>query len=527
KWAKTIGGLKDDCGRSIVQSNDGGYMVAGYTNSYGAGGYDVYVIKLDSAGNVKWTETIGGKNDDASISLIKDKSNGYIITGWTDSYGAGGYDMYVVVIDSAGKIKQTRTIGGPKDEQAALITETANKGYCLAGYSYSFSSNNPKMYLVVLDSMLNNCDTTGSGGNITSMDSGRITSAGIITSKSMGYISSGAVVGSGGSDSVICIVYEPPKLTIITSPSCSGCTGTALANLTGYTASQYSYLWSNGNTNNYLTGLCTGKYILYIMYNGDTVNMDTVFIPSSVNPSVNIPSASIVDVKCYNGNNGTATAIASGGKPPYTYSWYPANQTTITANNLKAGTYTIVTTDSNGCAGIDTVTITQPNLLTINTSPDVSITAGTTTTITALASGGIEPYVYNWCDNSTGTSNTVSPITNTTYTIVVTDSNGCQTNAFITVDVICGNLFIPEAFSPNSDGKNDILYVRDYCIKDMDFVIFDRWGNKIFESENINDGWDGTYKGKPVNTGDFFYYLKATLRDGTTIEKKGNVALVR
>jgi len=88
-------------------------------------------------------------------------------------------------------------------------------------------------------------------------------------------------------------------------------------------------------------------------------------------------------------------------------------------------------------------------------------------------------------------------------------------------------VFVPNAFSPNGDEQNDILYVKGLCIKTMDFVIFDRWGNKVFESENINTGWDGTYKGKPMNSGNFVYYITGTLYDGTTFKKQGSIALIR
>ncbi len=91
----------------------------------------------------------------------------------------------------------------------------------------------------------------------------------------------------------------------------------------------------------------------------------------------------------------------------------------------------------------------------------------------------------------------------------------------------CGTLFIPTAFSPNNDGQNDMFYVRGNCINTMDLVIYDRWGNKIFESENESVGWDGTYKGEPMNTGTYVWYLKGTLNDGTVLDKKGNVTLVR
>ncbi len=89
------------------------------------------------------------------------------------------------------------------------------------------------------------------------------------------------------------------------------------------------------------------------------------------------------------------------------------------------------------------------------------------------------------------------------------------------------NIFVPNAFSPNKDGWNDILYVRGDCIKTMDLVIHDRWGNKVFESTNINYGWDGTYKNQAENTATFAYYLHASLQDGTVVDKKGNITLVR
>lgn len=91
----------------------------------------------------------------------------------------------------------------------------------------------------------------------------------------------------------------------------------------------------------------------------------------------------------------------------------------------------------------------------------------------------------------------------------------------------CNSLFIPNAFSPNGDQQNDVLYVRGNCMSSMDFTIFDRWGNKVFESENQNIGWDGNYKGQPMNTGTYVWYLKGTMNDGTAINKKGTVALIR
>lgn len=151
---------------------------------------------------------------------------------------------------------------------------------------------------------------------------------------------------------------------------------------------------------------------------------------------------------------------------------------------------------------------------------------------------------YHWSP-SAGLSNPnaaqtyASPTVTTTYTLsVVNDSMkscGCPdslTTDSVTVSVNncsdneASSVFVPDAFSPNAN-VNSILYVRSSSIVSMTFIVFDRWGNKIFESQNPNKGWDGTFNGTPMNTGTYIWELKATLQDGTSIEKKGNVTLMR
>lgn len=91
----------------------------------------------------------------------------------------------------------------------------------------------------------------------------------------------------------------------------------------------------------------------------------------------------------------------------------------------------------------------------------------------------------------------------------------------------CAEIFVPNAFSPNNDMENDLECVLGNCIQDFYFAIYDRWGEKVFESTDPKNCWDGTYKGKLMNTAVFVYYLQATLNNGETIKKKGNVSLIR
>jgi uncharacterized delta-60 repeat protein len=155
-WTKFISGVEDEAG-SIIQSSDGGYIVAGGTSNFGAGGGDIYVVKLDSAGNIVWIKTIGGSSWDEARSIIQSSDGGYVVAGWTKSFGAGGSDIYVVKLDSAGNVVWTKTIGGPYNDYAYSIIQSSDGGYVVAGYTESFGAGGGDIYVVKLDSNGNVC----------------------------------------------------------------------------------------------------------------------------------------------------------------------------------------------------------------------------------------------------------------------------------------------------------------------------------------------------------------------------------
>jgi len=152
QWTKTIGGKDFEDGYSLIQTADGGYAIAGATNSFGTGGYDVYVVKLDANGNLQWTKTIGGKKEDVGLmSLIQTADGGYAIAGATNSFGTGNGDVYVVKLDANGKLQWTKTIGGPGDEIGFSLIQTSDGGYAIAGSTFSFGAGGEDVYVVKLD----------------------------------------------------------------------------------------------------------------------------------------------------------------------------------------------------------------------------------------------------------------------------------------------------------------------------------------------------------------------------------------
>jgi gliding motility-associated-like protein len=107
------------------------------------------------------------------------------------------------------------------------------------------------------------------------------------------------------------------------------------------------------------------------------------------------------------------------------------------------------------------------------------------------------------------------------------DSDFCAKDTCVKIEVICGDVFVPTAFSPNGDNQNDIFYVRGKCIKEISILVFDRWGERVFESNKVADGWNGTYNGKPCGSGAFAYSIQGTLLDGIHFSKTGTVLLLK
>jgi hypothetical protein len=140
QWTKTIGGKKEDGGLSLIQTSDGGYAIAGYTFSFGAGEADVYVVKLDANGNLQWTKTIGRPGNEIGFSLIQTSDGGYVIAGSTESFGVGGADVYIVKLDANGNLQWTKTIGGKGWDAGFSLIQTSDGGYAIGGYTSSFGA---------------------------------------------------------------------------------------------------------------------------------------------------------------------------------------------------------------------------------------------------------------------------------------------------------------------------------------------------------------------------------------------------
>jgi len=155
-WMNVYGGAGGEWGNYVEQTNDGGYLVMGYTTSFGAGGFDIYLFKVDALGNLQWSKTYGGAGADGSsewgISGKITTDGGLMICANTSNWGAGSNDLLLIKTDSIGNLQWAKAYGGANDDQPRFAEQTSDGGYILSGYTTSFGAGSLDAYLVKTDS---------------------------------------------------------------------------------------------------------------------------------------------------------------------------------------------------------------------------------------------------------------------------------------------------------------------------------------------------------------------------------------
>jgi len=170
KWSQTYGGAGDDEAYSVIQSSDGGYALAGYTNSTGAGGYDFWLVKTDANGTMLWSHTYGDTGDEFGSAVVQTSDGGYAITGPTDSYGAGDFDFWLVKTDSSGNMQWSKTFGGSGDDEPYSLIVTSDGGFAMAGFTDSFGIGIYDGWLVKTDASGNTVISQSSSGGISELE---------------------------------------------------------------------------------------------------------------------------------------------------------------------------------------------------------------------------------------------------------------------------------------------------------------------------------------------------------------------
>lgn len=293
-----------------------------------------------------------------------------------------------------------------------------------------------------------------------------------------------------------------------------------------------------GNTSGSFTGLGYGTYLIVAADQNSCPVSDTISVPRA---PYNVYADSSTSTSCYGSQYHDGSVYVQGFTIPngpfqFSVDGSPL-QYSLNFYNLSAGVHTITAQDSYGCDTTFTITVAEPLPAVLQLLPgDSTITAGTSLQLSA----NFGPYStdsikgYSW---SPGTgmncidcpSPMVSPYNNqTTYTLTVTYNQGCVASASVQITVNgAPPVYVPNAFSPNGDNVNDIWYVYGTGIKDFKAMVFDRWGEKVFESDDQSIGWDGTYKGQLQQPGVYIYIVNIVYLSGESTSKQGSITLLR
>ena len=328
------------------------------------------------------------------------------------------------------------------------------------------------------------------------------------------------------------IIINPAS---IQHPLCfSDANGSITINVLG-AISPVSYTWSNGANTQNISNLLGGSYSLLIV-DGD--GCEGTFDTTLIEPIELIADTITESIPCQIACIGKAYANPQGGTPPYQWAWDDSfSQATNPAVQLCDGEYHVTITDANNCTLKDTAVIKDISV-SINfyawASSD-TIYEGQSCQLNSTILGN--QYIYSWSPIDGLSDPTISnpiatPTTTTTYIVETLDAYGCYWSDTITIyvtDVICDEpyIYVPNAFTPNNDGKNDFLKVESSVGYDIVFQIYDRWGELVFETTDIDNTWDGIYKGKELQAGVYVYHLKLTCYNHHLFTKKGNITLIR
>ncbi|MEY3845192.1 MAG: hypothetical protein RL293_1614 [Bacteroidota bacterium] len=321
----------------------------------------------------------------------------------------------------------------------------------------------------------------------------------------------------------------PTVTCVVSNISCFGGTnGAAMAQVSGGTA-PYSYAWTpSGGTNATASNLSAGTYAVQVTDNTGCIGTAGVTITE---PTQIILTETIIPSSCTS-DNGSISVVVTGGTGPYTYTWSPSGQTGTSISNLGPGsTPSLAVSDAQDCATSESYLITGTGTINVTATPiSTTILEGQSVIMNAF---GASTYQWSPPDDlscTTCTSTSASPTATTLYTVTGTAPNGCtgQAEVMIYVTEVCGEIYVPTIFSPaslNTENKQACVYGN--CIAELDYSIYDRWGQCVFQTKDQNACWDGKFKGKEMNAGVFAYKLTVKLQNGDFVIRSGNLTLLK
>lgn len=433
--------------RSLAIQNYNNTLMLCGTSSIpsGHGARDIYLTKVGPAGvNVLWSKYYGGTGDDVAKAIVRTADGGYVIAGNTNSIGSGGLDIFLMKVDSLGSPVWTRTYGGSTDEKAGGLTVNYDGGFTIFGSTRSFSNGGNDVYCIRTDSLgFSGCQETSqnfltpiSGPNFSEV-------------KRATNFTNTSIAGGPGlnvkpiptAQNNICLSCTASAQSASTDALCFGsCTGTATITPTS-SGNIFSYIWTPGSyTTSIVTGLCAGSYTVLVTDNNSCTASSTVTISEPAALQMVAPSDSL-DI-C-SGNADTIMIGATGGTAPYSYAWSPIAGLSCTtcpdpvASPTASTIYAVTISDSNSCSIVDSIYVNVHGAVSVTAGADQTICLGDSTAIGGPSIGG---FGYSWSpptglNNASSSNPSANPVVTTTYIVTAINSLSCSATDTVIVNV--------------------------------------------------------------------------------------------
>ncbi|MEQ1745214.1 MAG: gliding motility-associated C-terminal domain-containing protein [Saprospiraceae bacterium] len=326
--------------------------------------------------------------------------------------------------------------------------------------------------------------------------------------------------------------------------SCEGANdGTATATGTGGLP-PYTYVWSSGD--NAAKAIDLSANTVYTVTVTDNNNCTVTATASLTEPSPVALTFVVTNITCFGKRDGTITAKATGGIPPYRYSLNGGGlQASNVFSGLSSGVFTIRVEDASGCEATETIVVNAPAPFVVDLTGPGTIALGDTAKLEIVVNvpqDSIQSIIWgpplDTTDCTVCFTQGVAPFLTTTYSVTVVTTGGCSDNDKITVFVDRRRyLYIPNVFSPNGDGENDIftVYAKPNTVKNIKTMqVFNRWGEALFQLNDFQpqpnaslSGWDGNFRGQPMNPAVFAWMIEVEFVDGVTEVFTGDVTISR
>jgi gliding motility-associated-like protein len=439
----------------------------------------------------------------------------------------GGLIYAVTVTDSQGCTGvQSRLLADPPPITFDLLVTTPN---CFGEANGSLTLSN----LNSPNGMLSSIQWDNAAGNQTT-----------VTASNLAAGTYGVTVTDGNNctASATALLDQPPALSAaftVMDNTCFGYADGAIRITTSGGVPDYSYQWSNGAVGPTLTNLNAGAYAVTV---SDSRGCQVVLLPAVAQPASFTASAETEPSSCFGLRDGRITVVPAGGAPPFRYSIDNVN---FSASNvllgLAGGNYTLFIRDASGCQFNLATTVGEPAEFSVDAGPDLRITYGDSIELAAVISNAQGSVSLVWNPPYPGSLScelcpnpVASPEYTLDYQLLAYDENDCEASDILRVFVDKPKLaVVPTGFTPNNDGYNDLLLVHGWPgTQVLSFQVFDRWGEQVYTASDFPAnqtvvGWDGSFRGQPLNGGVFVWLLVVRHLDGTEESYQGQTTLIR